>query len=343
MGFGSMRTLLLQSLCWGTALLAGLGFASSAAASTMVGSMVGNVGGWVTDADGQQVSPQTAVSGDVAVNIDAQGNIVATVTGTASCTGGLNVHVNYSASYNVSTGALSGTYTDPANATQRSIEFTNQGGLRWQGAIADSVVVDGQTRPYNITINLELPETALYSGNQFPDGKQLSGPLSSVLPLNVPVNLPQFGIDQTISTTITVAGQWVASLVPQTNGSTVINGHASGTYSSSPISLTATVNYMGVPVTVPISFSLNGNFGGSLFQDNGAMFFAGTYGESMPGEGGVTVAYKGDLLINVPVNAAGAISELPFSFNSSPVVSVSSFGSFTVPITVSGIFPFSMN
>lgn len=339
MGFWSMRTLLLQSLCWGTALLAGLGFASSAAAGTMVGSMVGSVGGWVTDADGRQVAPQSAVSGDVAVNIDAQGNIVATVTGTASCTGGLNVHVNYSASYNVSTGALSGTYTDPANATQRSIEFTNQVGLRWQGAIADSVVVDGQTRPYNITINLELPETALYSGNQFPDGKQLSGPLSSVLALNVPVNLPQFGISQTISTTITVAGQWAASLVPQTNGSTVINGHASGTYSSSPISLTATV--MGFQV--PISFSLNGNFGGSLFQENGAMFFAGTYGESMLGEGGVTVTYSGDLLIDVPIDSAGSISQLPFSFSGSPLISVSSLPSFTVPITVSGIFPFSMN
>jgi len=341
MGFGSTCNLLLRSFCWGTVFLTGIGFAPSAAADTMVGSMVGSVGGWVTDADGhQQVSPQTTVSGDVAVSIDAQGAITATVTGTASCTGALNVHVNYSASYNTSTGALSGYYTDPANATHRSIEFTNQGGLRWQSSIVDSVVVNGQTRPYNITINLELPETALYGGSQFPaDHPKLSGPLSSNLPLSVLVSLPDFGISQTISTTIAVAGQWAANVVPLANGGATITGRASGTYSSPTISLMASV--MGIPV--PISFSLNGNFGGSLFQDNGGMFFAGTYGESMQGVGGVTVVYSGDLLIEVPVNSAGSISQLPFSFNGSPQVSVSNFGSFTVPIAVSGIFPFSMN
>ncbi|MFH1020059.1 MAG: hypothetical protein V1782_05530 [Pseudomonadota bacterium] len=324
--------------------MAGIGLASPAAAEDLVGSMIGDISGWVTDTTGQQVSPQAAVSGDVAVSTDAQGNIVATVTGTASCTGGLGVHINYSATYDTGTGTLSGTYTDPANATPRSIQFTHLGGLQWQAFIADSVVADGQTRPYAITVNLELPSTSLYSGTQLPADRQLSGPLNSTLALNVPVNLPQFGINETISTTMTVAGQWVANVVPQADGSSVINGHATGTYSSSPISLTANITYMGIPMSVPISFSLNGNFGGSLFQDNGALFFAGTYGEIVQGAtGGVTVAYSGDMLIDVPVDSAGSISQLPFSFSGSPQVSASSFGSFTVPITVSGIFPFAMN
>ncbi len=343
MGFGALRSLLLGVICWGIVFLAGLGLASQAAAADMVGSMVGTVTGTVADATGQPVTiDQGAVSGDVDVAIDAQSNIVATVTGTASCIGAVGVHINYTVSYNTVTGALSGTYTDPADATPRTIEFTNLGGLQWQGAVADSVEVDGEARPYNITINLELPETALYNGSQFPaDNPQLSGPLSTDLALSVPVSLPQFGINQTISTTITVDGQWVANMVPQANGGIAITGSASGTYSSPTISLTATV--MGFQV--PISFTLNGNFGGSLFQDsNGVLFFAGTYGESLQGAtGGVTVDYSGDLMIEVPMAAGGVSSELPFSFSGSPQVSVSSFGNFTVPITVSGNFPFSMN
>lgn len=349
MGFGPRQNRLLRFICWGTVFLAGLGLASRAGAEEMIGSMVGSVSGSVTNATGQLVSiDQGAVSGDVEVSVDAQGNIVATVTGTASCTGEVGVHINYTVSYNTVTGALSGTYTDPANTAPRSIQFTNQGGLQWQAAVAGSVVVDGQTRPYEITINLELPETALYGGSQFPaDHPQLSGPLSSNLVLNVPVDLPQFGISETISTTIAVAGQWVANVVPRANGGATITGSASGTYSSPTISLTASVTYLGIPLSVPISFSLNGNFGGSLFQDNnGVLFFAGTYGESVQNSNGLvsySVSYNGDLLIEVPVDSAGSISQLPFSFSGSPLVSVSSFGSFTVPITVSGIFPFSMN
>ena len=329
----------LRFICCGIVMLTGLGLASQAAADNMVGSMVGSIEGWVTNASGQQVAPQGAVSGDVAVSTDSQGNIVASVTGTASCTGGLGVHIDYSASYNTGTGELTGTYTDPADSTPRTILFTNQGGLQWQASVADSVVVDGQTRPYNITVNLNLPETAVYNGTQFPANNQLSGPMSTSLALNVPVSLPTIGINETINTTLTIAGQWVANVVPQADGSAVINGRASGTYSSTPISMTATI--MGMQY--PISFSLNGTFGGSLFQDNGTLFFAGTYGESVQGGTIVDVSYSGDLMIEVPVDTTGTVSRLPFSFSGSPQVSISSLGSFTVPITISGEFPFSMD
>jgi len=343
----------LRFICCGIALLTGLGLASQAAADNLVGSMVGSVSGSVTNAAGQLVPiEQSAVSGDVAVSTDSQGNIVATVTGTASCTGEVGVHVNYTVSYNTGTGALSGYYTDPADSTtHHTIEFTNLGGLQWQAAIADSVVVDGASRPYNITINLELPATAVYSGSQFPADRQLSGPLSTTLTVvSEPIVMPLFGINQTISIPITVAGQWVANVVPQADGSVVINGSASGTYTSSTIPLSASVTYGGGPISIDISFSLGGEFGGSLFQDSsGALFFAGTYGESiqnLSSNYGISysVSYNGDMMIEVPVDAStGVASQLPFSFTGAPLITVSGFGSFSVPITVSGTFPFSMN
>lgn len=340
----------LRFIRCGIILLAGLGLASQAAADNLVGSMVGSVSGSVTNATGQLVPiEQGAVSGDVAVSTDSQGNIVATVTGTASCTGEVGVHVNYTVSYNTSTDALSGYYTDPADSTtQHNIEFTNQGGLQWRGAISDSVVVAGQSRPYNITVNLTLPETAIYSGTQFPADRQLSGPLSSTLTVvSEPITLDQFGINQTLSVPITVTGQWVANVVPQAGGGQVINGHASGTYSSSTISMTANVTAFGFPMSIDIIFSLNGEFGGSLFQDStGVLFFAGTYGESMDNYSGTipySVSYNGDLMIEVPIDSTGVASQLPFSFSGAPQITVSGFGSFSVPITVSGTFPFSMN
>lgn len=351
----SLRRLLLRSLCWGALLAAGLGLASPAAASEMVGSMVGDIEGWVTNAAGEQVAPQGAVFGDVAVSIDDQGGIVATVTGTASCTGALGVHIDYVVAYNAATGDLSGYYTDPANAAQRPIQLSlrEAGRLRWRGTIADSVVVDGQTRPYEIKIDLELPETALYNGSQLPAGFRLSGPLSTTMTVTGQVYLPEFGISETISTTVAVAGQWVASLVPE-EGGTAVTGHASGTYTSGPISLSASGSFMDIPWSVPVSFTLNGQFGGTLFEDaNGVLFFAGTYGESMQNYAGTgaiaipySVRYTGDVLIEVPVDAAGVITQLPCSFSGSPAVDVGSsgiFGSFTVPITVSGVFPFSMD
>lgn len=349
-GASSLRRLLLRSLCWGAVLAAGLGLASPAAASEMVGSVVGEIEGWVTNAAGEQVVPQGAVSGDVAVSISPEGVIVATVTGTASCTGGLGVHIDYVVAYDTATGDLSGYYTDPANATQRPIQLSlrEAGRLRWRGTIADSVVVDGQTRPYEIRIDLELPETALYNGSQFPAGFQLSGPLSTTMTVTGQVTVQEFGISETINTTVDVTGQWVASLVPD-DGGTAITGHASGTYTSPTITLSASGSFMGIPWSEQVSFTLNGQFGGSLFQDaGGVLFFAGTYGESMQNYTGTipySVSYTGDMLIEVPVDAAGAISPLPCSFSGSPAVDVGSsgmFGSFTVPISVSGVFPFSM-
>ncbi|MFZ5774510.1 MAG: hypothetical protein ACOY3Z_03380 [Thermodesulfobacteriota bacterium] len=331
-----MGRVLLGWGCMSVGLLMGL--ASQAAAANLVGSMIGDVGGWVTDANGQQVAPQGAVSGDVAISTDSQGNVVATVTGTASCTGGLGVHINYAVSYNAATGVLTGTYTDPANATARDIQFSHQGGLQWQASVADSVVVDGASRPYNIAVALELPETSLYSGTQFPADRQLSGPLSTTMNLSVPIVMPQFGLNETIDTTLTVTGEWVATVVPGADGSATITGHASGTYSSSAISFTVT--YMGI--SVPVSFSLNGNYGGSLFQEGGELFFGGTFGESLH-TSGVDVVYSGDMLIDVPVDTTGMISQLPFSFDGSPRVEVGSFGTFTVPVTVSGVFPFALN
>lgn len=312
-------------------VLAGiLAFPGNALATDMTGMMAGNITGWVTDTNGNQVTPQAAVYADVAVSIDADGNIVATVTGSGSCTGGLGVHIDYTLSYNMTTGDLSGTYTTPATPTPQDIVFTSQGGLSWLANFQGNVVADGQTRPYSIDVALELPSTALFSGTQAPTGSRLSGPLSATVDLSAPISVPVFGINQTITTTMTMAGTWNANVVPLADGSSKLTGSISGTFSSAPVTISTL--YGDIPINIA------GNWGGSLFSDDMQnLRFAGTYASTDS-----TVSYSGDMTLSVPFNADGSISQLPFTFSGSPTVTVMG-QSFTLPLSISGTIPFQMN
>ena len=311
----------------------------------MMGSMLGNITGSVTGANGQSEPANGTANGDVAISTDANGNVSASVTGTVSCApaDGTNVQIAYNVSYDPATGNLNGNYTVPGNPLNKKlINFVKADGLNWNALISDNVTSSNGARlPYHIQVGLNLPGSALYNGAAFPAGYRFSGPLTTDLVISAPVNLPQYGLNTTINTTLHLDGQWLATWVPQPNGPAILTGSAQGTYSSGTISLAPVIKISNsLTYTPKVSFSLQGEFGGSLYSgDLQKLQFAGTYGETSNSQAQFPVTYNGGLNLAVPINPDGSITTMRLVFQGQPTVNVD-YSPITIPISVSGSIPF---
>ena len=332
----NLFTSILSLFLWVSICLTGLSL-QSAHAEDFVGSVVGDITGYVTDGNGNQISPQAAVSADIDVSIDdTTGNITANVNGSAACTGGLGVFFEFAGTYDSATGALAATVTDNTGTAAQSVTFQNQGGTNWTANISGTSPSSTGPRPYNLNVDLTLPVTALYSGSSFPSGTQFGGPLDSTFNASIPLSIPQAGINETVQVTLEIKGTWQASVVPLTDGSASLTGSVKGTFNSKdPVSLTVTT--LG---SQSISVPIQGTFGGTLISNDissGSVEFAGNWTET-----GGSTSFGGDMKFNLPIGSDGSISSFNVSIDGAQSLDVMGL-SITIPYQISGTIPVVFN
>jgi len=299
-------------------------FSSTAIAASSIGSFIGSISGSVTAPDGTTHQPSGSVSATVDITTDAGGNISATVTGRGACNAGLGVVVDFTAIYDATANTLTGTYTDSGSSIARAITFTNTGGLAWTAAVSGTAPSTAGLLPYDVTMNIELPNTAIHAGTTLPASSSYSGPVAGTLSVSSTVGAP---VNQTITLSPVLSGTWTATAVPLVDGSSRITGTVSGTMIAAPVNITV----MGQ--TVPVS--LSATFSGSLHTLNGALGFQGYWTDA-------TGTYGGTMSMSIPVNPDGSINT--FNVNYSGGFSTTQMG-VTVPVTftATGTIPLTMN
>ena len=302
----------------------------------LVAAVVGDVTGTVEDKDGNMVPPQTAVQATV-VATDNNGTIVANVTGTASCTGGLGLHFAFEAQYDSTSNSFTGMYSHtPGEAPSLPLSFSSDGGFKWTTTLSGQAPSDTGLRAYDLAFEFEIPETAIFSGNALPSDRTYSGSLATTQTAVVPVSIPEFGINQTLNFDLQFSGTWDAVSVPKSDGSSVFTGSASGSFTS--------LNEQTISVTTPqgplnLTVTAGGTFGGSLFLiDEDTVSYQGAW-TGIGTVGGETREYGGDINIDIefadtsafPFNVSGNIPIAPGIPGGPEVI--------LIPFAVSGNFP----
>lgn len=277
-------------------------------ADQYVAGMVGSLTGALTDSSGAKISITGKPAVDVSISVDASGKVSADITGSMGANG---VYLNFSATYDAATNNLTGTYTDGHNATPKSIVFTSTGNLKWR-AMLSGTLPDGKT--YTVVGDIEIPAGAIKAGAQHPTGQRLAGPITHTEPLSIPINIPQLGINETLTTTVIVDGSWSATPIVQNDGTVTITGDASGEFRfSPPISKTFNASVTPYPgytisVPIPINIDVSGAFGGTLSGSptSGNLKFIGNWSQnSAAGKAG------GALDIEVPIDpVSGQVTAL---------------------------------
>ena len=180
----------------------------------LVAAVVGNVTGTVEDKDGNLVPPQTAVQATVNAT-DNNGTIVANVSGTASCTGGLGLHFAFEAQYDSTSNSISGMYSHtPGEAPSIPLNFTPTGGTAWTTTLSGQSSSPTGLRAYDLAFDFEILETAIFSGNALPSDRTYSGNLASTQTVVVPLSISAFGVNETLSFVLNFTGTWEAVSVP---------------------------------------------------------------------------------------------------------------------------------
>lgn len=280
-----------------------------------VAGMVGSFTGTLTDSNGVKTSLSGKPAVDVSISVNESGNISADITGAMGASG---VYLNFAATYDAATNNLSGTYTDAQNATPKPIAFTPTGNLKWHVALSGTLP-DGKT--YSVDTDIELPAAAIKAGAQYAAGQRLAGPITHTEPLSIPINIPELGISDTLSTTVIVDGSWSATPIVQDDGTVAITGEASGEFRfSPPISKTYTGSITPYPgytisVQVPINIDVTGAFGGTLSGTpaSGNLKFTGNWSEnSSAGKA------NGTMDIDVPIDpVTGQVTALKMKMGGS--------------------------
>ncbi|MFA7242408.1 MAG: hypothetical protein WC091_20025 [Sulfuricellaceae bacterium] len=266
-----------------------------------VAGMVGSFTGALTDSNGVKTNLTGKPSVDVSISVDAVGNITADITGAMGASG---VYINFAATFNSGANNLTGTYTDGHNTTPKPIAFTSTGDLKWHVALSGTLP-DGKA--YSVAGDIELPAAAIKSGAQFAAGQRLAGPITHTEPLSIPINIPELGISDTLTTSVIVDGSWSATPIVQNDGTVAITGEASGEFRFSPpisktYTATVTPPYPGIPpisIQVPINIDVTGAFGGTLSGNpaSGNLKFVGNWSEnSSAGKA------SGSMDIDVPID-----------------------------------------
>jgi len=307
----------------------------------LVAAVVGNVTGTVEDKDGNLVPPQTAVQATVNAT-DNNGTIVANVSGTASCTGGLGLHFAFEAQYDSTSNSFSGMYSHtPGEAPSIPLNFTPTGGTAWTTTLSGQASSPTGLRAYDLAFDFEIPQTAIFSGNALPSDRTYRGNLASTQTVVVPLSIPAFGVNETLNFEIDFTGTWDAVSVPKTDGTSVFTGSTSGTFQSqNSQTITITPPPVGSITVPPITqtISVFGSWGGSLFLiDEDTVSFQGAWTGSA-----LNQSYGGD--INIDIEFAD-ISSFPFSVSGAIPISPGIEGApavIEIPFQVSGNFPLSV-
>ena len=305
-----------------------------AAQGQLVAAVTGTVNGLVQDKNGDMVPPQAAVQATVSADTSGD-SIVATVTGTASCTGGLGLHFTFEAQYNTADNSFVGMYSDiPGSAPNKALSLVNNGGYSWTASLSGNAPSDTGSRAYDLSFSFEIPDTAVFSGNALPDDLTYSGLLNTTKQVVVPLVIPQVNINQNLVFDIVFSGDWSATSVPLVDGTAVFTGSATGSFMSSNTEIVTVATPLG---TQEIPVQVSGSFGGSLFSvDEDTVSFQGSWIGS-----GVNQTFGGDINIDIEFQD---ISSFPFSV--SGVIPVDTgfplFGIVKIPFAVSGSFPLSI-
>jgi len=277
-----------------------------------------SVSGTITDSSGNVTpisSSNSGQAGDVTFAYDADGNLIAHVSGTVASAG---MSFGYEVDYDVATQNLTGTYADNKDKVPHAITFANKGGLNWQGHVqGEGYGSDGKSLTYDITFDFTLPQEAITMGSSFPPGGRFNVDLGRTEAISIPLNIPGLGINQTYSTSVITEGRLVASFVPGPGGFTLTGTVDGGVRMDPPILITGEYT---VPSTIPlppgvvippIPYTINidatGRFSGVLTgntaQNN--LKFVGNW--SSVSSSGATGG--GDLSMSIPLTATGQVPE----------------------------------
>lgn len=318
-------------------------------ADQYVAGMVGSLTGTLTDSSGAKISITGKPAVNVSISVDASGKVSADITGSMGANG---VYLNFAATYDAASNNLTGTYTDGHNATPKPIAFTSTGNLKWRATLSGTLP-DGKT--YTVVSDIEIPDGAIKAGAQYPTGQRLAGPITHTEPLSIPINIPQLGINETLTTTVIVDGSWSATPIVEKDGTVTITGDASGEFRFSPpisktFNATVTPPYPGIPpinVSIPISIDVSGAFGGTLSGSptSGNLKFIGNWSQnSTAGKAG------GTLDIDVPIDpVTGQVTALKMKMGGNlppPVITLpagippGAVPAITIPNTIQPSIPF---
>lgn len=298
-----------------------------AIAEDSIGSMIGSLYGPVTASDGKTHQANGAVDATVKIDIADNGAITATVTGSAASNAGLGIAIDFTATYNGATNTLSGTYTDTGTQTPQEIIFSNTGGLNWTANVSGNTPSENGLRPYNMSIDLGLPNAAIYSGTSLPSEKTYDGPISSTIDVSVPIVVGNF-VNENVDLSVLISGTWSATSVPLDDGSVSLTGTVSGTLTTPE---PASVTILGATGLV----NLQSTFSGTLNTNTkGSIGFQGSFSDA---EG-----YGGLLDFDIPIGPNGVPTSFNVSFDGSFVVDTP-VGPMPAPFNTSSPVPFVIN
>jgi len=292
-----------------------------------------SVTGTIADSSGRPVAADC--SGNVQHRTNtASGAVTVSVTGAVGCTGGTGAYVNFSGTYDPATRTFSGTSTDAAGGSAQPIQFTVSGDLRWQGRFTGSAATAAGARAYDLTVALTLPEEAYNASADLTD-MRLSGPISDTRAITIPLAIPQLGINTNFPLNIVVAGTWEVQLAPAAGGGFAMTGQASGTFRGDrPVAVTGTAVFGGHTIPVPISFSISGSFGGSMFGTSAgnSLRYAGSW-TATDGDR----SFGGDVNITLPIDLqSGRIQNMASAFSGAISPSIPNLPAMSVPVSFTG-------
>ncbi len=298
-----------------------------AVAEDLIGSMIGSIYGSVTAPDGSIHQPSGDVDATVDINTADDGTTTATVTGRGACNAGLGVTVNFTATYNSATNTLSGTYTDAGSQTPREIIFSNTGGLNWTANVSGSTPSEEGLLPYDLIMDINLPNSAIYPGSTLPSERTYDGPLSSTIDVSASIIVPGL-INETVNLSVLISGTWSATSVPQDNGSGSLTGTVNGTLTTpNPTSITVS--------GTTILLNLQSTFSGTLNSNtDGTIEFQGSWSD--------VEGFGGPMDFDIPVGSDGIPTSIDASFDGGFSVDTP-MGTMSVPFNTSGSIPFIMN
>lgn len=306
-----------------------------AAQEQLVGAITGTVSGLVENDKGEMVAPQTAVQATIVAETSGD-SVIATVTGTASCTAGLGLHFTFEAQYNSADNSFVGMYSDtPGLAPNKALSFANDGGYSWTASLSGNAPSDTGSRAYDLKFDFEIPETAVFSGNSLPDNLTYGGSLNTTKTVIVPVVVPLVNLNQTLEFDVVFTGEWSAVSVPLPDGTSTFTGLATGSFESSNTE-TITVTAIGLG-TLSIPVKISGSFGGTLFLvDEDTVSFQGSWVGSA-----LDHTYGGDTNINIEFQDT---SSFPFSVRGVLPVDTGypQLGVILFPFSIDGNFPLSI-
>jgi len=304
-----------------------------------MGAMVGGFQGTAIDDSGHSIqinADDASVAVDVRLLTNAAGNLAAHVSGAGATSDGSGVSFRFEADYDTATQDLTGTYTDNVSTSPRPIQFTMLSALNWQAQITgDAISHDGTSYTFDVTVDITLPEQALFSGDAFPADRRVTGSLNQTQAITVPVSVPQLGIDQSFETNIVVEGAWQATVVPVGAG-VAITGTYSGAFRMDPVINFDTTVTIPSPIPgmtlppVPISITIDpvGRFDGTLAGDLASNTLRFSGGWSTVSSDGMQAG--GTMEMTIPLDQQGGL----------PTMTTTSFdGSITRPVTAQGIPP----